>query len=119
MKSMKCVDPSTKHEWRPFAYPDTLFTFKAFTGVHPVNDVDLLFPLAVNTCVLSVTNITLVMPREEDDESDEENWVYFDKFIPADHPEVLLNDVLDHVIGTALFGRIWDISHLSAVEVGE
>lgn len=113
---MKCLEPGKIYSWAPAGFPDTVFEFEAFTGMHLLTDAEEMFEMAVNTCVKTVTNIALQL----EDENGDIEVKQFEKFLPSEHyPKIKLNDVLDHMIATALFTQIWNVSKLTAVEAGE
>lgn len=114
-KYMKCLEPGKTYTYVPAEFPQTVFTFEAFSGAHFYTDSEEIMQVCNNTCVLSVTNIALPIK----DGNGVVEVKCFDEFIPREHPTIELNACLDHIIATALFSHIWAVSKLTATESGE
>lgn len=121
IKAMKSLDPNKRYTFASRSFPDTVFTYRAFSGLHILNMSDELYVEALNTCIDSVTNFIATVYKRDDDGKVLEEFEdkFFSEFIPAEYEEVEMNLALEHSIATALFMKIWNISQVTSEEVGE
>ena len=117
----KSLDPKERATCFSPQHPDTVFTVRAFTGVHMTFTSDSVYNQALNECVESITNFAAYVPVKDKAGKDtkETELVEFDEFKPREHSRVKLSAVLPHTIASLVFSKIWSMSTLSRQESGE
>ncbi len=115
---LKLISKDTTAEWISPDDDTVIAIVKPFTGAHNAFTIDTLSNLAIDECILSLTNVAVEIEKRVDGEMVTE-LVEFEKFIPKEHPRVKLHKVLPHPMATGIFNVIWGISTLSKVESGE
>lgn len=128
-KIFKSLDPNRRETWVSPQHPDTVFTVRAFTGVHMAFTSDSVMNQALNECVVQVTNFAAYVPvvgadgkpyRDKEGKlTGETRLVEFEVFNPSEHPTVRMSKVLGHTMSTGIFNLIWDMTTLSREESGE
>ena len=119
---LKSIDPNEIYEFSPAGAEDTVISFHAMSG-SAMSGVtgDVLFDIMIDRCVTTILNINVKVIVEKASEDKEAVWerVDFCEFIPKEHPEVNVHDILPSTVCNALGSKIWAVSHLSKTESGE
>ena len=117
----KSLDPRETREWFSPQHPDTVFTVRAFTGVHMAFTSDSIMNQALNECVVSVTNFAVYFPVLDKDkkETGKSELKKFAIFEPSKYPKIKMSKVLVHTMATGVFNLIWGMTTLSKAESGE
>ena len=125
----KSLDPKATKEWFSPQHPDTVFTVRAFTGVHMAFTSDSIMNQALNECVVKVTNFAVhlsVLGKDGKPEVGEDKKATgrtelkeFAVFEPSKHPKVKMSKILGHTMATGVFNLIWSMTTLTQEESGE
>lgn len=116
----KSIDPNHTETWSSPQHPDTVFTVRAFTGVHMAFTSNSIMNQALDECVTEVSNFAVYLPvLDTEGEKIGTELKEFDVFKPSEHPAVKMSKILGHTMATRVFNLIWDMTTLSKEESGE
>ena len=115
---LKSYDPKQTWTFESPLAPGTVFTYKAITGPVVAKDFDDIMRIALNRCIVKVSNIEITL-TDEKGEPVRKQFTEADPFVPAIYPEVRMADILHYQIASALFAAIWSPSSLTKEESGE
>jgi len=119
---LKSFDPNETWTFESPLAPGTVFTYTAITGPMLAIGFDQISKQALARCVKKITGIELTVNEvgaEKKIVQIRKQFTLEEPFVPAEHPEVRLSEVLHYQIATGLFEAIWDKTSLTKEESGE